>query len=385
MKKTISVFLALLLMLLCAACTPEPTLPSESVTLPPKDDSTGFVPPPVTYHAPMVSASMPTQTQTSKSKDGKQLFEYTQQNLYLILPDHQVAEKILIDFLTRVDFSKTPAQSVLDAATSSYKGQTDWSSYLYSKTYAPTRLDQNVLSLHGSEVIFDGGPRPNSTGISVTYDLATGNALTLRDVLSADYSASVLCKLITESLKDYAKDGLLFVDYEYIISDMFTTNTPIDNWYFSQKGLCFNFIPYEIAPYSSGNIVAEVPYDKLGGLIKDQYFPAERPALYGSVFANKYSTEDLTQYEQFSELVLDSNGQQYILYTDGTVFNLTVETGNWSQDGIFTYAGTVFAAASISAGDGIIIKAKPETLASLQLRCLSEGKEKTYNISNLLN
>lgn len=385
MKKFIALSLCVCLLLLCAACAPgsSENTPDASTD---NDTTSGLQIPPVSYQAPMTAVSVPLQNQSSKADDGKTVFTYTYQNISLILADPHVAEQVVIDFLTRMDFTNTTAQSVLDAAKTAYKGQSDWSAYSFSKTYAPVRLDQNVLSFYGEEVVFMGFPRPTTAKISVTYDLSTGKALELRDVLATDYSADSLCKLIVDALKDQSTNGLLYSDYEYIISDMFSTNTPVESWYLSQRGLCFYFMPYEIAPYSSGTIVAQIPYEKLAGLIKDQYFSPEQPALYGTVLGKEFVDTDSSQIKQLSELVLDNDGKEYLIHTDGTLFNLCIETGKWSDDGkTFTPEAAVFAAASISAGDGVIIKANADTLAALRLTCHSGGNELSTSLSVLFN
>ena len=383
MKKLFALLLCVTLLMLSAACT-------FTTSTDPSGDSTGDPskptdPPPSTYDAPMTSVSVPLHSESTKANDGKDIFTYTSQEISLILSDPNVADKVARDFLARMDIHNAAAQSVLNAAKNSYNGQTNWTPYFYSKTFHPTRLDQNVLSFVGEESIYNGSPRPTSTHISVTYDLTTGKALELIDILTPDYSADAIINLIVSALAGYASNGLLFIDYEHTIADMFSTNTPTTSWYLSKDGLCFFFNPYEIAPYSTGTITAQIPYNKLMGLIKDQYFPAEQPALYGTAQLTPMSSADLTMFTEFSELPLDERSTAYIIYTDGTLFDVSIESGTWSADGqTFQRSATVFAAASLCTSDGIIVHATQETLASLRLVCNSGGNQTYYKFSDLL-
>ena len=53
--------------------------------------------------APMISVSVPITTETESAEDGTIIFKYSYQNISLILPDPDVADKIIIDFLNRID------------------------------------------------------------------------------------------------------------------------------------------------------------------------------------------------------------------------------------------------------------------------------------------
>ena len=41
-----------------------------------------------------------------------------------------------------------------------------------------------------------------------------------------------------------------------------------DNFLLSKRGMLFLFNRYDIAPYSAGEIVIEVPYEEIGHLLK---------------------------------------------------------------------------------------------------------------------
>jgi hypothetical protein len=385
--KIIASIVCAAMVLIAAGCTGEPeptTVTTQETTLETTVENTvettvettvsGYVDPSVTYHAPMSAVSLPAITESSTAKDGTTLFTYTYQNMTLFLQDAPVADAVILDFLNRLDQSNASARSLQATVLSAYAGQDGWTPYSFSLLYQPVRFDEMVLSLFGTESVFEGHERNNTANISVAYDLLTGSALGIRDILVPDYSAEDLVNLIVAGLSHYEKDDLLFPDYQDLISDMFDTNHPAENWYFAQDGLYFYFNPYEIAPYSSGMLISKVPYDTLGGLLKDSYFPAEAVNFTGSPKVVAFSAANTEGISNFAELILDTNGKKYLLYTGGTLLNVRIETGSWSEHtGISFYPeATVFAATAISKGDAVMIQCSDPS--SLRLTYESQGQ-----------
>ncbi len=382
-RKMISILLCAALVLCLVGCTEEP-IATTAATQPTTQETTletttettvpSYNDPSVAYHAPMSSVALPIVTESSKASDGATLFTYTHQNMTLFLPEAPVADEIYLDFLNRMDTANAAAQNLQTAAASAYTGQADWAPYSLRVLYQPMRFDEVVLSFLVSEAIFDANTRGNSTNLSVTYDLLTGQALGIREILVADYSAEDLVDLIVAGLAEYEKQEMLFPDYAQLISDMFFTNRPVENWYFDPDGLCFFFNPYEIAPYSSGIIVCTIPYDALGGLLKDSYFPAEAVSFTGTPKTVNFNAANTENISNFAELVLDESGKEWLLYAEGTLLNVRIETGSWSENtGISFYPETtVFAATAISKGDAVMIQC--EDISDLRLTYEAQGQ-----------
>ena len=385
MKRITSLLLAAALLVTAAGCsmipasTTEATQPStqETTLETTVETTTEYTDPSVTYHAPMSAVSLPITVESSTADDGTTLFTYEYQNMTLSLQDAAIADSILLDFLNRQDTSNGSATAVQQSAVAAYTGQDEWMPYSFQVLYQPMRFDEMVLSLFGVESIFDSHNRGNSANLSVNYDLLTGKPLGIRDVLVADYSAETLVEWIVKGLADYEKEDMLFPDYAELISDMFFTNRPVENWYFTQEGLCFFFSPYEIAPYSSGTLVSNVSYEALSGLLKDSYFPAESVSFSGAPIMNTFSAEDMPNISRFAELILDSGGEQVLLYAEGTLLNVRLEVGIWSASGAeFTPEATVFAATAISKGDAVMIQCQDFS----QLRLTYESQGQVYQI-----
>lgn len=395
MKKFLAILICTTLLFGISACKQTPatdaaSAPSTDTTaadiqttpVPPSTDEPSAI-----YEAPMVAVSLPIITE-SEIVDAKEIFRYTYQDVTVSLPDAEVAQAISLDLLNLIDKTSDSAAKIRESAIEDYSGQKNWYSYHYAILLEPMRLDQNVLSFYGTQTAFDGSPRPSSACISINYNLTTGEPLTLRGILHDDYSADVLCQLIVESLSGYS-DSDLFFDYQQIIEDKFSTNVPVESWYFSENGLCFYFAPYEIAPGAAGAVVSEIPFDKLSGLLKDAFFPAEQLNYSGNVVLQPVDDEGaiLKQYTQFAELIDSEQGKKYLLHTDGSVEHLRIQTITDEQQSI-----TVFAAAGIGPTDAVVIQALPENLAgkttvsfraagSTVIRTVTEGSDGTLSLN----
>lgn len=388
MKKILSILLCTAVLLCLPACkdtdetvptttqaiavtTSESTLPEE--TLPQVD----------LPHIPVAAVTLTPTTEAEILPDGTVLFEYNYPTIHLALPDGEMAETVMLDFLNRIDATGTQAQQVKEAAEEFYTGKTGWNTYFYNLTFSPMRIDAGLLSLYGMESSYSGGMHPNHNACAVNYDLTTGKALKLRHILTADASADKLTSLICSVLAQKADS--LFSDYALCVEDRFAGDFGADEqWYLSDTGLCFFFSPYEIAPYNAGTIIAELPYEDLTGILLDDFFPHETVITKGTI--RLQALEDLAglnNYSNYSEITLDSGGTSVLISTNSLVYQVKVELGEWNADGtVFTPYSTVFAANAMNRDDAIILKASlSEGLPNIRIQFTSEEMTQAYFLS----
>ena len=384
MKKIISICLSLVLLLSMAGCAQETPNQTSSTTQPATEEPivADTQKPSADFTAPLIAVSVPTVTENS-TDDGTVLFTYTYQNLFLTYTDQDVASQVTLDFHNRLDYANSYAPTVLSAAKNAYSAGTEWEPYSYSVLTNPMRLDPGVLSFFGAKSFYDGAPQSTVTAFSANYDLLTGRALELKDVLNASYSAEDLCKLIVNGLATYTNEGILFADYTYSISDMFATNTPVENWYFGTDGLYFFFAPMEIAPNSAGTLLSCIPYSELGGILKDDYFPAEQTVLAGEPSLSAFTDDAAGKYQSITELILDKDAAEYILYTNGAMRNVRISKGEWQANGEFTEECILFAASTICTADALMLQA--ESLNTLCLSYESAGETISMDLSKLVS
>ena len=388
MKKILSILLCTAVLLCLPACkdtdetvptttqaiavtTSESTLPEE--TLPQVD----------LPHIPVAAVTLTPTTEAEILPDGTVLFEYNYPTIHLALPDGEMAETVMLDFLNRIDATGAQAQQVKEAAEEFYTGKAGWNTYFYNLTFSPMRIDAGLLSLYGMESSYSGGMHPNHNACAVNYDLTTGKALKLRHILTADASADKLTSLICSVLAQEADS--LFSDYALCVEDRFAGDFGADEqWYLSDTGLCFFFSPYEVAPYNAGTIIAELPYEDLTGILLDDFFPHETVITKGTI--RLQALEDLAglnNYSNYSEITLDSGGTSVLISTNSLVYQVKVELGEWNADGtVFTPYSTVFAANAMNRDDAIILKASlSEGLPNIRIQFTSEEMTQAYFLS----
>lgn len=388
MKKILSILLCTAVLLCLPACkdtdetvptttqaiavtTSESTLPEE--TLPQVD----------LPHIPVAAVTLTPTTEAEILPDGTVLFAYNYPTIHLALPDGEMAETVMLDFLNRIDATGAQAQQVKEAAEEFYTGKTGWNTYFYNLTFSPMRIDAGLLSLYGMESSYSGGMHPNHNACAVNYDLTTGKALKLRHILTADASADKLTSLICSVLAQEA--DILFSDYALCVEDRFAGDFGADEqWYLSDTGLCFFFSPYEVAPYNAGTIIAELPYEDLTGILLDDFFPHETVITKGTI--RLQALEDLAglnNYSNYSEITLDSGGTSVLISTNSLVYQVKVELGEWNADGtVFTPYSTVFAANAMNRDDAIILKASlSEGLPNIRIQFTSEEMTQAYFLS----
>lgn len=304
----------------------------------------------------MVAVSVPAITEETTADDGTVLFQYTYQHMSLVHSKPNIADKIILDFLNRVDATRATAQSTADSAKASYNSNQNWTPYVYHITYSPTRIDHKVLSLFGNNVVFSGANHPERTCVSASYDMQTGDVLTLASIMHKDASVNDICKLVLERLGELAEGDYLYENYKSTVTHRFEGDASVDEaWYFTQTGLCFYFAPYEIAPYASGVITVEIPYEKLKTILHEDYLPENRNIPSGTVSVSPFQADKQEQFSHIAEVVVSTGGNMYTAQTSGYVQDIRVilndRTSNY----------TVFAANVLSAGDAVMIQTN-ETL-----------------------
>ena len=368
MKKMTCLFLSALLLLSVCACSNTEQKDNTTTTHPEtiSDQTTASSTPGQETQAdsvrlPMLSISMPVTTESTAAEDGTIIFSNTYQDVSLIAPDTETADTIVLNLLTQIDNKQVSTEDMLAWAKSNYAEEESWYPYFYQVIYHPKRIDEKVLSLYGAEVSYSGGGHPNQVCVSATYDMATGKQLLLGDILTGSDAATALSQLIIEDLAVNKDTYQLYEGFAATANERYGGVSAVwseqSAWFLSTDGLCVYFSPYDIAPYVVGEIVIEIPYEKLSGILLDDFIPAQLPDASGQVRTALAQDIDLEQYTQFAEAILDPNGERFIIYSDDLVTDILLEQGDLSADsGSFTVSSTVLAAHSLCDGDAIMVQ-----------------------------
>lgn len=319
---------------------------------------------------PLAAVSVPATITEETDSEGNVLFRQVSQHIQLTIADPEVAEKVKLEFLNRVDQTARSAEQLRQQAIS----QPGEQPYEYALRYEPKRIDQGILSLYGVETTFDGKSHPNYHCVSANYELITGEPLTIGSILVHENALPSLRALLLAQLSAISKDTLLWDNYKDTVTKRFEGDMSLDeSWFFSENGLCFYFDPYDIASYASGIIIAEIPYEKLTGIMADEFFPAEPEATDGTITVTPKSDADLSQVSQIAELILEPEAESYMLMTDTAVQNLCII----QTDPVTGENYQVFAMQQLTSEDALRIQVSDEIAAQLSYSYISDDASHT--------
>ena len=326
-----------------------------------------------TEPVPLYAVSVPATSDVTQAQDGTTLFTYTAQHMQLILPDAEVADKIVLDFLNRVDAAREDATNVLLQAQADYPGSEDWQPYFYQILYSPTRIDRGVLSLFGTQNSYAGGMHGSKSCIAVSYDLLTGDPLTLGSIMHQDAEKMDFIDLVIGKLDAIAQTHILFDDYKEGALARFSQDENLyEDFYFTDTGLCFFFSPYEIAPYASGIITVEIPYNELTGLIYDGYFPDEQDRTVGHMLTKAFSEANTEDFSSMAEITLENSNDTMIIYPDGNVTRIAVNIPGNDMD-FPDY--TVFRAFHMEKTEAIVLRCPSDMQKNITISYFSNGTD----------
>ena len=224
--------------------------------------------------------------------------------------------------------------------------QTDGEQIALSYYCAPsvTRCDTRVLS-----AVFDvsqdiGGIHADSTRTSRSYNADNGSLLTLADIAKNEEQLKTIIKNYVIGLAagdDYKEGGvsILFDDFESTINDLVDAGA---NWYFSDGGLVFYANPYDIAPYSRGVLLFEIPYSALEEFIDEGFMPVEYEGENGMLLADDGDKLDRSSLNILGTVTVDEDGQSVVLSAEETVYNVKIYTSGrmlWQRNYLTTGEG----------------------------------------------
>jgi len=121
--------------------------------------------------------------------------------------------------------------------------------------YNVTYNDNGLLSLYRDRYDYTGGAHGITIRKSDTYNLKTGAKVPLDAFFPNQYN--YMQYLIDEMIKIAKQDpSIYFENYQELIIKYFNPKS----YYLTPNGIAIYYQQYEIAPYSTGIVVFEIPY-----------------------------------------------------------------------------------------------------------------------------
>lgn len=143
----------------------------------------------------------------------------------------------------------------------------DWS------TQTDTRVVWNqypLLVLENADYSYTGGAHGNwGSGFHV-IDLSKKKELKPDDVFKPGYKTPLSAALAKSFRKKYNLPANEPLDKQYLFAKSIAPN---ENFFLTNKGVVFNYTPYEIAAYAVGQITLFIPFEDVKTIINDDYLP----------------------------------------------------------------------------------------------------------------
>lgn len=365
MKKMLALLLCCGMMFTLFGCksgrtdptAPETEAPTQTVTEPEPTELETLPTEPAEPELLMPSVFLPVQETEIQAEDGTVVLRHSYQELHITLEDAAAAEAIETAYREKLNNSFQDVTDYTDDARELYQSQGPeyWFSFFVDVKYTVERLDEDLLSMRGAYQTYFGGPHPNTALTNMTFDLTTGKLLTLADMLVEDAPVDTLVDMLVEALMETDNAAGLYPEFRDTVADVVSRKDTLTHyWYLGGEGLWFTFSAYDLAPYAAGPYVVCLPYEKLDGLLKPQFFPTERGATGGTLTAIRTSEEGPGLLARLTEVVLSEDGEQFLLTANGTLYDVSIEQPRYGSDGV--YYGTectLFATAELHPGDAI--------------------------------
>ena len=190
-----------------------------------------------------------------------------------------------------------------------------------------TRLDDNMLSILYSDVNYTGGAHGSYGSFGYTFDMSTGELLSL-EKLSSDPAG--LSEYLVQTMLEMAEaDPESFpVEDSFLPAggreEAFRNLLREGAWYFDREGLVIFSTLYELAPYAAGITEFPIPYEKLAGKIDGRYlFPVERSG-NGRVLVDELSALDGGSLEIVDKITAHEDGAQLCLTAEGLIYDVSI-------------------------------------------------------------
>ena len=147
----------------------------------------------------------------------------------------------------------------------------------YNQTYSlVTFIEEGhggTINVSANVFVDTGGAHPHQWSQWLNFDFESGKLLTKDDIFlasaKADIERMLLDHLMLMQAEIYPDESLKTLEDLQQKGFLQMTNMYIpDNFLLHKEGVSFLFNRYDIAPYSAGEIVIEIPYEEIGYCLK---------------------------------------------------------------------------------------------------------------------
>lgn len=266
----------------------------------------------------------------STADDGTELlYEYTCDTSFYSMDPEQEAwvDSILVEI--RREYVSN-SENLLQYAQEQHLSGSEPNFYSYSnyQELGVGRHDSRLVSLMVLSSVYSGGAHPGTVQTAWNLDMENQKILTLEDVIYEE-GARELANMVQLTIEDKFLDlgeGALFEDYADTIQSAFSYGSMTPYWYFNDTGLVIFFNQYELGPYAAGIIKAEVPYESLNGILREEYFPGN----YGTIPGDLLLRGDWDGYRKIP-ITVEADGEHILIGVEGEVYQVQLSEVSWLE------------------------------------------------------
>lgn len=164
-------------------------------------------------------------------------------------------DKIILDYTADTSFLGEDSKCM---AIDSIPGGDDAAPYFYDVTATLVEVNEQMVTYQISAFAYTGGAHPYGASHPFTYDLSRGCVLTAENMFRAGSEKEVLAIVQSGLARQLGVNPSQLESAGVFVSQFTSPGQP----YINNDVIVFHFNPYDIAPYSMGNIdVAVYPYE----------------------------------------------------------------------------------------------------------------------------
>lgn len=190
--------------------------------------------------------------------------------------------------------------------------------------------DGHYLSLYQDDDDYGGGGHGILYREGYTFDLQTGQRLTLQDVIGNDEEE--LKDIVTQYFSEYIDEnaGTFWDDAKTSVKEQITLES---DFYLKEDGICFYFPPYALAPFAAGFPEVTIPYEEFEIKIPLKEVAYESVPVSEVVAAETVCAKVRSMDFAAIQLHMDITPEENLLYLEGYLRILKNEMPTYNQQG----------------------------------------------------
>ena len=256
---------------------------------------------------------------TIESEDHTEIFVYSYQQPVLqgSAPGIHMINTKLDNATTAFLYGSGGVEEMTELAKMDWR-ESWFNCYRLERRTSVARLDDAVASFRYEDYAFNGGVHGNTYEYGMTYDMVSGEHMTLANLTEDEAGLKLVCRqhlLEVMGAEDFPGRENLMAGYEQQLDSV------MKNWVLTHEGLQFIAQPYIISTYAMGTLRITVPYEKIAHVLLEKWLPVEKGHGGGTVSVTQVDSPEPAAVN----FVTDAEGENLVVRVNGAVYGLSVE------------------------------------------------------------